>query len=351
MPFVTEKVWGALFATTGAVDSVHLASWPEADPTLIDRRLGEQMALVRRLVELGRSARADAKAKTRQPLRQALISAPGWAALPEDLKAQVRDELNVVELASLGDAGELVELKVSPNFRELGRRFGKRTQAVASAIRAVDPSAFVAAYRAGAATVDVDGAAVGISGDEVVVAETPRSGWAVASAGSDTVALDLELTHELRLAGLFREVVRFVQDARKNAGLEVTDRIQLWWRVGGSPEPAEAIRAHRDELAAEVLAVELTEGAPELLDVFASTDESGCARRPDPAPELSPRRRAVRRRSGDASLEPDIEWPPGRPGQPSRWQSEQGTKPCSTASSKGIGCACWPLMIRQSWEW
>jgi isoleucyl-tRNA synthetase len=67
--------------------------------------------------------------------------------------------------------------------------------------------------------------------------------------------------------------VRFVQDARKNAGLEVTDRIQLWWRVGGSPEPAEAIRAHRDELAAEVLAVELTEGAPSSPDAFESSDE------------------------------------------------------------------------------
>jgi isoleucyl-tRNA synthetase len=273
IPFVTEKVWGALFATTGAIDSVHLATWPEADPALIDSELAEQVALVRRLVELGRSARADAKVKTRQPLQQALISAPGWTALPDALKAEVRDELNVVELASLGDAGELVELKVNPNFRELGRRFGKRTQAVANAIRAVDPSTFVAAYRTGTASVELDGETLPITGDEVVVAETPRSGWAVASAGSDTVALDLELTHELRLGGLFREVVRFVQDARKNAGLEVTDRIQLWWRVGGSPEPADAIRAHADELAAEVLALEVTEGAPEPGDVFTSTDE------------------------------------------------------------------------------
>jgi isoleucyl-tRNA synthetase len=271
LPFVTERVWTALFATTGPVDSVHLASWPDADPALIDNALSERVALVRRLVELGRSARADSKMKTRQPLRQALISAPGWAALPDDLKAQVRDELNVVELASLSDADELVELKVNPNFRELGRRFGKRTQAVADAIRAVDAAAFVADYRAGSATVVLDGEPVEISGDEVVVAETPRSGWAVASAGSDTVALDLELTHELRLAGLAREIVRIVQDARKNAGLDVTDRIELWWRVGGSPEPAEAIRAHAAQLADEVLAVDVREGAPDD-DVFSVED-------------------------------------------------------------------------------
>ena len=104
------------------------------------------------------------------------------------------------------------------------------------------------------------------------LAETPRSGWAVASAGSDTVALDLELTHELRLAGLAREVIRLVQDARKNAGLEVTDRIELWWRGGGSPGPAEAIRAHADQVAREVLAAELHEGAPDD-ELFSARDE------------------------------------------------------------------------------
>jgi isoleucyl-tRNA synthetase len=263
IPFVTERVWGALFVPTGDVDSVHLARWPDADPSLIDADLSDQVGIVRRLVELGRSARADSKMKTRQPLSQALISAPGWIALPEGLKSQVREELNVVQLANLSDAGELVELAVKPNFRELGRRFGKRTQSVATAISAVDAETFVDAYRAGTARVEVDGEWFDISGDEVVVAETPRSGWAVASAGSDTVALDLELTHELRLAGLVREIIRMIQEARKNAGLDVTDRIELWWRVGGSPEPAEAIRTHGELLAGEVLASAVTEGAPD----------------------------------------------------------------------------------------
>ncbi|SHG62099.1 Isoleucyl-tRNA synthetase [Jatrophihabitans endophyticus] len=263
VPFVTEQVWQALYAATGAVDSVHLATWPEQDAAQVDATLAEQVALVRRLVELGRSARADSKVRTRQPLGQALISAPGWAALPAGLQDQVRDELNVVELADLGDTGELVQLSVKANFRELGRAFGKRTQAVANAIHAADADAFVAAYRAGTASVELDGETLPIAGEMVVVAETPRSGWAVASDGSDTVALDLELTHELRLAGLFREIVRTVQDARKNAGLDVTDRIELWWRVGGSPDPAEAIRRHADQFAREVLATTLTEGEPD----------------------------------------------------------------------------------------
>jgi isoleucyl-tRNA synthetase len=277
VPFVTEKVWGALFSVGSGVDSVHLASWPDADRAQIDEPLGEQVALVRRLVELGRAARAESKMKTRQPLGQALISAPGWSSLPEQLQAEVRDELNVVALASLADADELVELSVKANFRELGRAYGKRTQAVASALAAAaeaDVEAVVSAYRAGTLSVEVDGEVLPLTGDMVVVAETPRSGWAVASAGAETVALDLELTHELRLAGLLRDVVRVVQDARKSAGLEVTDRIELWWQVGGSPEPAEAIRTHAEQLASEVLATSLHEGAPGVdVETYTTTDD------------------------------------------------------------------------------
>jgi len=156
------------------------------------------------------------------------------------------------------------DLSVKPNFRELGKVYGKRTQDVAKAITAAaaaDIDTFVARYYGGTMTVEVDGETLPLAGDMLVIAETPRSGWAVASAGSDTVALDLELTHELRLAGLAREVIRFVQEARKSAGLEVTDRIELAWRVGGSPEPAEAIRSHAEQIAAEVLAVVVQEGA------------------------------------------------------------------------------------------
>jgi isoleucyl-tRNA synthetase len=270
VPFVTEQVWAALFAPTGSAESVHLASWPSADETLVDAELSTHVAQVRRLVELGRAARADSAVKTRQPLARALISAPGWAAMPEPLRREVADELNVLELAALAEtaAGELVDVTVKPNFRALGKRFGGRTPAVAAAVSAADGPALAAALTAGSATVLLDGEQVPVTADEVVVSETPRSGWAVASAGPETVALDLELTHELRLAGLVRDIVRLVQEARKNAGLEVTDRIELWWRVGGSPLPAEAIRTHADQLAAEVLATVLHEGAPERVDEF-----------------------------------------------------------------------------------
>jgi len=263
VPFVTERVWQSLFASTGSADSVHLSSWPDVEPEKIDVALREQVDLVRRLVELGRSARADSKVKTRQPLSRALIAAPGWADLPDELRREVTDELNVVDLASLDDGTDVVDVSVKPNFRALGKRFGSRTKDVAALISAANPSVIAADFRAhGTTTLAVDGTDETFTGEEIVVAEAPASGWAVASSGADTVALDLELTHELRLLGILRDVVRFVQDARKSAGLEVTDRIDLWWRVGGSPLPAEALSTYGDQLGGEVLAASVTEGAP-----------------------------------------------------------------------------------------
>ena len=277
LPFVTEAVWAALFADTGtgeAMDSVHLASWPERDDALVDEQLSTQIALVRRLVELGRSARADSKMKTRQPLSQALISASGWTALPAELQDEVRDELNVVELRSLGNSEDVIDVTAKANFRALGKRFGPRTKAIADRIAAADAVAIASAFRAGSPFVlDIDGTMQEFGEDEIFVTEAPASGWAAATAGSETVALDLELTHELRLAGLLREVVRMVQEARKNAGLEVTDRIALHWRVGGSPEPAEAIRTHAEQFATEVLATELTEGEPTDSDAWFQAED------------------------------------------------------------------------------
>ena len=124
-PFLTDHVWNAL-RTPDAPESVHLARWPEANPALIDEELSAQMALTRRLVELGRSARATATVKTRQPLARALVGASGFASLPAELRAQVAEELNVHALEPLASVGgDLVDYTVKPNYRALGRRFGK----------------------------------------------------------------------------------------------------------------------------------------------------------------------------------------------------------------------------------
>jgi isoleucyl-tRNA synthetase len=264
VPFVTEEVHQRLVGDVwpDQPDSVHLREWPRHDASLVDTDLRDQMVLVRRLVELGRAARADAAVKTRQPLARAMVAAPGWDTLPDDLRAHVADELNVRALDTLAAAGDLVDVSVKPNFRALGKRFGNRTPAIASALQAADPPSLVAALRAdGRAVVDVDGEQVEVGPDDVMVAETPRAGWAVASDGPDVVALDLELTPELRRAGTVREVIRLVQEARKAQGFDVSDRVELWWS-SNDDETSTALSEGEATLAGEVLAVSVRRERP-----------------------------------------------------------------------------------------
>jgi isoleucyl-tRNA synthetase len=265
-PFITERVWQDLFASTSdqVPDSVHLAAWPEVDGSLVDDELAEQMATVRRLVELGRAARATSGVRTRQPLGRALVAAPGWERMPAALRAQISEELNCGELLALGaTGGDLVDVSVKANFRALGKRFGKATPPVAQAIADADAAALVGALRAdGHATVTVDGAVVEVTDDDIVITETPRAGWAVASDGGETIALDLEITPELRRAGLARETVRTLQEARKNSGLAVSDRITVHWTAIDG-ELVEALRRHSATVSDEVLATTFVEGAPQ----------------------------------------------------------------------------------------
>ncbi|MFC4497467.1 isoleucine--tRNA ligase [Streptomyces ovatisporus] len=262
VPFVTERVWQDLIVpvTPGAPDSVHLANWPEADLSRVDPELSQDMLLVRRLVELGRATRAESGVKTRQPLSRALVAAHGFETLSPDLRNQITEELNVSALASLSEVGgSLVDTTAKGNFRALGRRFGKSTQEVARAIADADAAALSAALREGTATVDVDGEQVSLSPEEVIITETPREGWSVASDSGATVALDLEITPELRRAGLARDAIRLIQEARKNSGLDVADRIALLWS-SSDQEVEQALIDHSGLISEEVLAADFTPG-------------------------------------------------------------------------------------------
>jgi len=212
------------------------------------------------VVELGRAARAGAKVKNRQPLAALAVFGPGWDALPEQLRALVLDELNVSSTTTLDTVENVVHVQVKPNFRSLGKKYGARTKDVAAALVAAPAADVVAAVR-GATPLPLAGENVTLTDDDVVITESPAEGWATATEPGLTVALDLRLTDELRRAGLLREVIRLVQDARKAQGFDVSDRIELWWR-SDSTETAEALREGGQSLAGEVLAVTVTEGAP-----------------------------------------------------------------------------------------
>lgn len=286
-PFLTERVWQDLVVpvTPDAPDSVHLAGWPVADKAAIDPALSAQMLLVRRLVELGRATRAESGVKTRQPLSRALVAAHGFAGLPEDLRAQIAEELNVSSLAALSDSssgreggGSLVDTTAKANFRALGKRFGKGVQAVAKAVAAADAAALSLALREGTASVEVDGETVTLAPDEVIITETPREGWSVASEAGATVALDLEITPELRRAGLARDAIRLIQEARKNSGLDVADRIALRWQ-STDEEVRTALADHTGLISDEVLATDFVNEQESAEDVNGSygpefTDEA-----------------------------------------------------------------------------
>ena len=253
VPFIAEHTWQVLVrpADSGAVASVHLTDFPVADLSLINAALNEQVAMTRRVVELGRSARAESAIKIRQPLQRALISAQGWASLPEDMKAQISDELNVIELEDIANAdGDLVDISVKANFKSLGAKYGKAVQDVAKLVAAADATALVKGLRStGAATLGE----FAIDIDDLVVTEVPKSGWMVASHDGESVALDLALSPELIASGNVREVIRLIQERRKSDGFDISDRISVRWSAPA--DLADVITAHAAHISDEVLAL------------------------------------------------------------------------------------------------
>jgi isoleucyl-tRNA synthetase len=256
VPFITEHVWQELVkaADPKAADSVHLTDFPVSDPALINLELNAQVAMTRRVVELGRSARAESAIKIRQPLQRALISANGWSKLPNDMKDQIADELNVIDLADIADAdGDLVNISVKANFKSLGAKYGKEVQEIAKAIAATDATALVKTLRASGSTAV---ATWNIELEDLVITEVPKSGWMVASHEGESVALDLALSQGLIDAGNVREVIRFIQERRKSDGFEISDRIKVRWNT--DPAIVAAITSAATHISDEVLALEFT---------------------------------------------------------------------------------------------
>ena len=247
-PFVSDAIYENL---DGYEPSVHLCDFPE--PGERDPELEWQMQVARDAVELGRAARAHAKVKVRQPLREAVIvAADRERQAIEAFEGLVRDELNVKSLRYVSEADELGSFELKPNYRTLGPRFGKQMPRVAAAVAALDPAALREGREVG---VNVDGHEHRIGPEDVQLVLQPLEGYQVERSGTHAVALDLELDDELRRETLAREIVHAVQAARKGAGLRVEDRIAL--TLGGDEALLEAARAHEEYVTRETLAVEL----------------------------------------------------------------------------------------------
>ncbi|MGB9723658.1 MAG: isoleucine--tRNA ligase [Chloroflexia bacterium] len=264
VPFVTEAMYQNLVRSVDptAPESVHHTDWPQADPAAVDEALLERMALARRIAALGHAARAGRGLKVRRPLSRALVHWPYPDGLDEELLALVREELNVKEVVRVEDESELFTYRVLPDNRALGPRFGPRFPAVRAALAAQDPVAVVRRLRSGLPLrLVVDGEEVELLPAEVLIQEEPREGLAVASERGLTVAVDTRMTPELRAEGLAREVVRRIQNLRKEAGFNLDDRIETVYQAGG--ELAEAVAAWQEYIAAETLSLVLRPGEPE----------------------------------------------------------------------------------------
>jgi isoleucyl-tRNA synthetase len=249
-PFISDEIYDNL---DGSEPSVHLCDFPEAGPR--DAELEVAMGVVRETVRLGLAARGQAKLGVRQPLRAAVVVAAGAerSAIGR-LEDVIKGELNVKELRFVSQADELGSYDVKPNYRSLGPRFGKHMPQVAAAVAALEPAHVADALREGRGVgISVDGHDHELGGDDLLLAMQPLEGYQLEREGSHAVALELELDDELVREGLAREIVHAVQNARKTAGLEVADRIEL--ALGGDAELLEAARAFEDYLTGETLAV------------------------------------------------------------------------------------------------
>ncbi len=213
------------------------------------------MAVARETVRLGLAARGRAKLKIRQPLRAAVVVATGAErAAIERFSEIVREELNVRELRFVSEADELGEVDVKPHYRTLGPRFGRQMPLAAAAVAALDPAGVAAALRDGRpVAISVGGQDHLLAPEDLLVSMKPLEGYEVEREGSHAVALEREIDDELRAEGWGREIVHAVQAARKQAGLEVTDRILL--TLDGDGGLLDAARTHEPYIARETLAV------------------------------------------------------------------------------------------------
>ena len=260
-PFLAEAMYQNLVAgkLPGAPDSVHLDAWPEVDEAAIDEQLSADVALVQRMISLGRGARSKARIKVRQPLAAAVVvprTERERAAL-ERLAGQIAEELNVKRVEVAADAGDRLRYRLRPNLPALGPRFGSELGRVRAAIEQADAADLVRRMRAGQ-PLDLGGFELGAA--DVLVAVEPADGWTAAEDAGYAALLETTVTPELASEGLARELVRRLQKLRRQAGFEVTDRIQVSYRAG------DAVRAvlaeHGRYIGEETLALSIEEGDP-----------------------------------------------------------------------------------------
>ncbi len=279
MPFISEALWQNLVRSVAndVPESVHLADWPSYDPALIDEDLRADVALAQRVVRAGHAARQSAGLKVRQPLRRLVIrlKEPGERERLTRVADQILEELNVKTWAIADAVEELADIKIHALPRQLGQKYGRLFPEIRKALEKMDQEELARHFRAGEnVPVEVEGQTIEIQPDEVEIRITPRAGYSVAESGGYMVAVTTELDEELKVEGMAREFVRRVQNLRKKAGLEVTDRIRLY--VQGGKNTHQVLKRWGEYVKQETLALEVIDGVPDNIthDAFKLDGES-----------------------------------------------------------------------------
>ena len=255
-PFITDRIFTDLNAVSGrhADESVHLAAFPKADPTLIDERLEERMSLAQRVSSMVLALRRKVSIKVRQPLTKILVPVLD-PAMTEDLaavKGLILNEVNVKEMELLENTTGIITKRIKPNFKTLGPRYGKQMMAIA-ALTATFSQERIAEIEAAAETVlELEGERIVVTPADFEITSEDMPGWLVASEGKLTVALDITLTDELKAEGVARELINRIQNIRKESGFEVTDRIRV--AIERTEFAAEAVARYASYIAAQTLA-------------------------------------------------------------------------------------------------
>jgi len=257
VPFLAENIYQNLVKSIDpdAPESVHMAEWPVADASWRNDDLLFDIDVVQKVVGLARAARGQSGVRTRQPLARLLIRAPGDAAAKalDSHQDQILEELNVKAIEFIARDAGLVSYRIKPNLPRIGKQYGKLIPVIRKALGDADGSAIASAAAKGDAfEIEVDGQTITFEGEDVLIETSSAEGYACAENSGYLAALDTTLTDELINEGFARELVRSIQDARKQAGLEVSDRITLG--VSGSDAVEKALTVHRDYVMNETLA-------------------------------------------------------------------------------------------------
>ncbi|MBO1435782.1 isoleucine--tRNA ligase [Meiothermus sp. CFH 77666] len=267
-PFVAEALWQNLMRKVQpeASESVHLSDWPKADPALIDQTLLTQMGAVVKVVGLARSARAISGVKTRMPLPRVLVTAPTEAELAglRHFADEIAEELNVKQVEVLGLGEELLTYRVLPNLPVMGKKYGKLVPAIRAALAELDSKMVARTIKAGqSVTLEVraaDGTLISLSPEELLLEALSPEGYSAQEQDGYLAALEVKLDEQLLLEGLSRDLIRLVQQARKEMGLNVSDRIHLTYTAEG--RYAESLVQFGQRLQEETLALSLVQTAP-----------------------------------------------------------------------------------------